>query len=305
MLDLVIIGAGPAGLSAGIYASRYQMRTAIIGNLPGGLITTAHKVENYPGYASLSGWELGQKFEEHARSLGADIVADEATSISKTADGSFAVKTSSNTFETRAVLLSYGMKRRRLGVPGEGRFAGRGVSYCSVCDGAFFRDKVVGVIGGANAACDGALYLADVAREVYLIYRKNALRAEPVVTNIIAGHPRIKTIFNTNVTAFTGEQQLGSVTLDAPFQGSTELPLDGLFIEIGSEPDHSLLSGLEVSLDAEQFIHVDQRQHTSMAGIYAAGDITTGSAKFQQAITAAAEGSIAAMSIYQDLKIKG
>ncbi|OIP97951.1 hypothetical protein AUK40_02190 [Candidatus Wirthbacteria bacterium CG2_30_54_11] len=305
MEDVVIIGAGPAGLSAGIYASRYLMKHVIIGSLPGGLITTAHKVENYPGFNSLSGWELGQKFEEHARILGANLVADEATSIVKEPDGTFRIATPGSVYQSKAVLLAYGTKRRHLDVPGEGKFAGRGVSYCSVCDGAFFRDRVVGVIGGANAACDGALYLSDVAREVYLIYRKGALRAEPSMVDLLTHNPKIKTILNTNVTSLFGEEQLESVTLDKPYQGAVSLDLDGLFIEIGSEPDHHILTGLGVELDEENYIRIDARQHTSTPGVYAAGDITTGSAKFQQAITAASEGAIAAMSIFQDLKKNG
>ncbi|HHI04150.1 MAG TPA: FAD-binding protein [Candidatus Woesearchaeota archaeon] len=299
--DLIIIGAGPAGLSAAIYASRYNLNVLVVGDEPGGMAAEAYKVENYPGFKSVSGMELMNKFKEQVNGL-VDIKQEKIIELKK--ENNFVITAKDRVYKSKAVIVASGTKRRKLNIKGEKEFLGRGVSYCATCDAAFFRDKVVGVVGGNDAAAMSALLLAEYAKKVFIIYRKEKIRAEPLRVSQLEKNKKITIINNTNVIAVNGDKMMNSVTLDKEFNENKELALDGLFIEIGSVPSTVLTKKLSINLDEEGYVIVDSAQKTNIEGIYAAGDITTNSNKFRQIITAASEGAIAAHSVYEFLKDK-
>ena len=299
--DLIIIGAGPAGLSAAIYASRYNLNVLVVGDEPGGMAAEAYKVENYPGFKSVSGMELMNKFKEQVNGL-VDIKQEKIIELKK--ENNFVITAKDRVYKSKAVIVASGTKRRKLNIKGEKEFLGRGVSYCATCDAAFFRDKVVGVVGGNDAAAMSALLLAEYAKKVFIIYRKEKIRAEPLRASQLEKNKKITIINNTNVIAVNGDKMMNSVTLDKEFNENKELALDGLFIEIGSVPSTVLTKKLSINLDEEGYVIVDSAQKTNIEGFYAAGDITTNSNKFRQIITAASEGAIAAHSVYEFLKDK-
>ncbi len=297
--DLIIIGAGPAGLSAAIYASKYKLNTLVIGEELGGTATHAYKVENYPGFKSISGIDLMNRFREQVKDL-VNIKNKEVIKLEK--EDNFIITTKENIYKSRTVIVAAGTKRKALNIKGENEFLGNGISYCATCDVAFFKDKVVGVVGGNDAAAMSALLLAEYAKKVFIIYRKEKIRAEPLRISQLEKNKKIIIINNTNVIAVNGNKMMSSVTLDREFNNSKELALDGLFIEIGSVPSTALTKPLGIELDEQGYIIVDSAQKTNIGGFYAAGDITTNSNKFWQIITAASEGAVAAHSVYEFLK---
>jgi len=299
--DLIIVGAGPAGLSAAIYASRYNLNALVIGDEPGGIAAEAYKIENYPSFKSVSGMELMNKFKEQIKGL-VDVEQEKIIELKK--NESFIITTKEGAYKSNAVIIASGTKRRKLNIKGEKEFLGKGISYCATCDAAFFRDKVVGVVGGNDAAAMSALLLAEYAKNVFIIYRKEKIRAEPLRVSQLEKNKKITIINNTNVVAVNGDKMMSSVTLDKEFNNSKELALDGLFIEIGSVPSTVLTKKLGIELDEGGYIIVDSSQKTNVGGFYAAGDITTNSNKFRQIITAASEGAVAAHSVYEFLKNK-
>lgn len=304
MYDLIIIGAGSAGLAASIYASRYKINHLVLGKIPGGLTLEAHMIENYPGIMSISGMEIMQKFQEHAQSLGVKIEQVEVTNIEKK-NKEFEITNSENRkYQTKTIILALGTKRRKLNIPGEKEFLGKGVSYCAVCDCMFYKDKVVAVIGGSDAAAMAALLLAEHTKKVYIIYRKEKLRAEPIVVEKVEADPKIKIIYNTNVLEVKGKDKLEKIILDKLYKGSAELKLDGIFVEIGSVPVVALARKIGVEVDEQNYIKIDSSGSTNIPGVFAAGDITAGLAKLRQIVTAAAEGAVAATSVYEYLKTK-
>ncbi len=300
--DLIIIGAGPAGYTASIYASRYKLSNLIIGQAPGGLAMEAHKICNFPTEKEISGVELMQKMQTVATSLGAEVLIDLVSEIEKK-ERAFIVKTENGqVFEAKTLLAAIGTKRRRLNLEGENKLVGKGVSYCATCDGMFYRDRVVAVIGGSDSATTSSLYLAEIAKKVYQIYRRDQLRGDPTWIEQATKHPKIEIIYNTNVVSLKGEEKLEKIVLDKPYQGKTELAVDGVFIEIGSDPNTKLLEPLGIALDKKGYIKVEADQSTNIKGLWAAGDITTGSNYFRQIITACAEGAVAAESIFKYLQ---
>ena len=299
--DLIIVGAGPAGLSAAIYASRYNLNALVVGDELGGMAAEAYKVENYPGFKSVSGMELMNKFKEQIKGL-VDIKQEKIIELKK--EDNFAITTKENIYKSKTVIIASGTKRRKLNIKGEKEFLGKGVSYCATCDATFFKDKIVGVVGGNDAAAMSALLLAEYAKRVFIIYRKEKIRAEPLRVSQLEKNKKITIINNTNVIAVNGDKMMSSVTLDREFNKSKELAFDGLFIEIGSVPSTVLTKKLGIELDEEGYIIIDSTQKTNVDGFYAAGDITTNSNKFRQIITAASEGAIAAHSVYGFLKNK-
>jgi len=296
MYDTIIIGGGPAGLTAAIYAARYKLKTLVLSGMIGGAITESPDVCNYPGYKKVTGLSLMHTTQEQAKELGAEIIMEEVKEITKS--DPFTVKTSSHEYQARSIILCQGMKRRKLKVPGETEFTGKGVSYCATCDAAFFRDKKVGVVGGNDSAAIAALLLAEFAEKVYIIYRKDKLRAEPAWIDKIEKDEKIEVIFNTNVTEIKGDAMVEKVIFD----DGKEFELGGLFIEIGGDPDSLLAKDLGVELDESGFIKVDTTQKTNIRRVYAAGDITDNLNKFMQVVTAQAEGALAANSVYTELK---
>ena len=301
MHDLIIIGGGCCGLAASIYAARYNLKTLVISKEIGGVLNEAHIVENYPGYRSISGMELMMKIREHAEGLGVELVDDEVGRAEKK-NGKFIITTGTKQYESKTVLLAPGLKRRHLNIPGEDKFAGKGISYCYTCDAPFFKDKIVGVVGGNDSAALAALLLAQYAKKVYIIYRKDELRAEPINKKAVDENKKIEMIYNTNITEVKGDKVLTTAIFDKPYNGSKEFKLDGLFIEVGSVPSTILAEQLGVKLDDNKNIIVDRERRTNVEGVYAGGDITD--TPMRQAITAAADGAVAALSAYQHIKKK-
>jgi thioredoxin reductase (NADPH) len=302
--DLIIIGAGPAGLSASIYASRYKLNHLLLGTMIGGQVSEIRNLENWPGDISVSGFDLLSRFVEHAKSLGVTPQNESVVSVKKNDDGSFEVVTGKDTHKTRAVIMAMGTEYRKMNIPGEKELTGKGVSYCATCDAMFFRDKVVSVIGGGNSAVTAALGLSDFASKVYLIYRGDRFPAEPIWLEKLANNPKIEAIKNTNIIEIKGEQKVEKVILDKAHNDKTYLETDGVFVEIGSDPGVELARTLGVEIDEQGYIKVNADMSTNIFGIFAAGDITTGSNKFRQIITASAEGAVAANGAYKMLKLK-
>lgn len=304
MYDLIIIGAGAAGLTASIYASRYKINHLVLGRVPGGLTLEAHKVENYPGIESISGMELMQRFQEHAQGLGAKIEQNEVVNIEKKNKKFEITDLKNKKHQTRTIILALGTKRRKLNIPGEKEFLRKGVSYCAVCDAMFYKDKIVAVIGGSNAAIMSALLLSEHAKQIYIIYRREKLRAEPIMIERVKINPKIKIIYSANVLEIKGKDRLEKIILDKKYKESVELKLDGIFVEIGSTPMVGLARKLGVEVDEENYIKINTYQATNVPGVFAAGDITAGLAKLRQIVTAAAQGAVAAASVYNYLKTK-
>lgn len=295
MRDLIIIGAGPAGLSAAIYSRRFLLDTVVIGELFGGLLTTTHLIENWPGEQGISGMDLMNKLESHARGLGSELINSTVKKVSEV-KGGFRVETTNDSFSAKSIIIATGTVHRRLGVPGEGKYYGRGVSYCAACDAPLFKDKVVGVVGGSHSAAKEALLLAQHAKKVYIIYRRDKLRAEPIICNRVndkISEGKIEFVTNTNVIEVLGDDnRISGVKLDT----GNELSLDGLFIEIGLIPRTDLVKSLGVDLNERGEIIVNREMKTNVNGLFAAGDCTDSPVK--QAITGAADGVIASFSAF-------
>lgn len=296
--DVAVIGAGMAGLTAAIYGLRFKLTVTVIAREPGGVITESALVENWPGEKSVSGSDLMERVRAQADALGARFVFDGVKDV-RGKSGAFTLSTAGGAaVSARAVILATGCERRKLGVPGEKEFAGRGVSYCATCDAFFFRDKTVAVIGGSDSAIAAAELLANFARAVHIIYRRDKLRSEPLRTERALANPKIKVIYNSVVESIEGKDTVTAVKLN----GGKKLAVDGVFVEIGFDPPRELPSQLGVALDENGFVKIDAAGRTNVPGIYAAGDVTTGSNMMRQLVTAAAEGAIAAQSAYEDLK---
>jgi thioredoxin reductase len=270
----------------------------------------ASKVCNFPGFTEISGLDLMQKIEEQVKKLGAEVLYDAAVGVKKVEGGFEVVTKSGKTFQTKTIILATGTQRRRLEVSGEKEYLGKGVSYCTTCDAPFFKEKTVVVAGGADAACTGAIYLAEMAKKVYIVYRKDKLRAEPVWVRQIADNPKIEAIYNANITKILGAKEfdpasadvVGGVELDNPYKGEKVLRVDGVFVEIGGVPGTGLAAGLGVELEGGGFVKVNEKMETNVLGVYSAGDCNNALPGFAQVITAAAEGAAAAASVYKFLK---
>jgi thioredoxin reductase (NADPH) len=300
--DVVILGAGPGGLGAAVYTARYGLKTIVIGKLLGGYAAEAHLVENYLGFKSIPGIELCQKFREHAEGLGAKLLLGvDVVSVKKSGKGFEVTSSDKKKYSCGAIVVALGTQRRKLECPNEDKYLGRGVSYCASCDAAFFYGKTVGVVGGSDAAGTTALMLSEHAKKVYIIYRKEEIRAEPITKKRICQNSKIEIVCNATIKELKGANRLESVMLDKGGKES-ELKLDGLFIEIGSIPSTVIFKELGVEVTEEGYIKVKEDMSTSVPGIYSAGDITTGSNGFRQIITAAAEGAVAANSIFKYIK---
>ena len=300
--DLLIVGTGPAGYTASIYASRYKISHIIVGNIIGGQVSKASVVENYPGFVSIKGFELAQKFKAHAehflKESNSELIFNTVTSIKKHPQGFETTLQDGSTITSKALIFAIGVKKRKLGIPGEEKFRGRGVSECVTCDGFFYRNKVVGIVGGGDSAATGALYLAELSPKVYMFVRRDKMRAEPHWQKQIQKRPNIEVLYNTELAEIYGNQKVeGVVTKDG-----RRIKLEGVFIEIGHYPDLSLLQDLNPETDEEGYIKVATDQSTSVPGLYAAGDITTANNKFKQIVVAAAEGAVAANSVFNYLQ---
>ena len=302
--DLCIIGNGPAGITAAIYAARYKVDQIMVGDLAGGLMTSSHKICNFPSQTEISGMELSQMMADQVNALEVPQINARISKVEKNSTGYLLETTNGDQIQTKTVLLTAGTKHRHLGLPNEEDLVGRGVSYCATCDGAFFNNKTVAVIGGSDTANTASLSLAQVANKVYQVYRKGALRGETAWIDQIKENNKIQVIYNTEVIGLSGENQLEGVVLSTPFEGNTVLKVDGAFVEIGSEPDLSLINQLGLATDEGNYVITAKDQTTNQSGVWAAGDITNGSNNFRQIITACSEGAIAAQNIFEYLQRK-
>ena len=292
--ELAVIGAGPAGYSAGIYAQRAGVKTVIFDKgLGGGLAAISPNIENYPGFESISGMDLVEKMKVHASKYATINFSEEVINISKTKND-FKIKTDKNEYDVKAVLLCTGTEYRKLGSPGEKELQGKGVSYCATCDGFFFKGKKVAVVGGGNSALIEAIFLKQIGcEEVYLIHRRDQLRAEKSYQDE-AVEKGVKIIYQTRVESINGNDKVEFLEIhDVNTDEKSNLSVDGVFISIGEVPQNTLAKELDAKLDERGFILVDKQQRTNVAGVYAAGDITGG---LRQVVTACAEGAIAALS---------
>jgi len=301
MYDLAIIGAGPAGLNTSVYASRYGIKNVVIGE-PGGLTTKTHEIGNWLGTQKISGWEFAQKATEHVKSYEAEIISALVYQVEKAEEKFVLYLSDGKKIEAKTILVAVGTKHRKLGVLGEKELAGKGVSYCATCDGFFYKGKTVAVIGGNDSAAGAAVYLADIVEKVYIIYRKDQLRAEGFWLNLIEKNPKIEIINNTNIKEIRGSEKVTEVLLDNIYKRSDILVVDGIFVEIGFDPHIKIIENIGVEVDEEGYVKIEADGRTSVRGIWAAGDITNGSNKFKQIVTATAEGAIAANSIQKYLK---
>jgi thioredoxin reductase (NADPH) len=299
---LIIIGAGPAGLSASIYASRYGIKHAVIGEFLGGLIAETHLIDNYPGVEDVTGFEFSQKLAHHAQKYGVEIMPARVKSI-KERGREFEMEVGGKeNIKSAAILLATGTRHRKLNIPGEEEFLGKGVSYCATCDGFFYKNKTVAVVGGSDSAASAVVYLSEICEKVFLIYRKEKLRAEKYWIDLIEKNPKIEVVYTTNVSEILGAEKLQKVKLDKSYKNAEFINIDGLFIEAGSEPNLDFAQELGLKKDESGYIKIQSDGATSIEGVWAAGDITDGSDKFRQVITACAEGAIAARSISNYLK---
>ncbi|MEK7310204.1 MAG: thioredoxin-disulfide reductase [Planctomycetota bacterium] len=293
--DIVIIGGGPAGLTAGIYATRALMKTLLLEKIaPGGLVITTEKVENYPGFAEgVNGYELMEQMIKQAGKFGLETISEEAIGISQK-DKGFHIKTTLQDYQALSVIIASGTIYRNLGVEGEQTFTGRGISYCATCDAPLFRNKEVVVVGGGDAAIEEALFLTKFVKKIYLVHRRDKLRASAILQERAKQNPKIEFIWNSVINRIYGKSKIEKVTIRNVLDNSEqELNIDGIFVFIGFEPKTVFLKDF-VELDKEGYVVTDYEMKTSRSGIFAAGDVRSNA--LRQIITACGDGARAAVS---------
>ncbi|MCD8123530.1 MAG: thioredoxin-disulfide reductase [Lachnospiraceae bacterium] len=316
MYDLIILGSGPAGLAAAIYAQRARLHFLVLEKEPmsGGQIINTDAVDNYPGLPGINGFDLAMKLREHAESLGASFVCDEVVRIENMAGDIKTVVGRDDEYRARTLILATGATHRKLGVPGEEELAGRGVSYCAVCDGAFFRNQVTVVVGGGDVAVEDAIFLSRICRKVYLIHRRDELRAAASLQEQVRERDNVEILWNTVVTEVRGKDAVGELQLASaarsgalqaascqePRQESV-LPVDGVFAAVGIVPNSQLFDG--VTLDEGGYVVADETGKTNCPGVFAAGDVRT--KPLRQIVTAASDGANAVASAERYLAAQG
>jgi thioredoxin-disulfide reductase len=299
MYDTIIIGAGPAGLAAGIYCGRKKLKTAILTLDVGGQGNLTSHIENYPGALPQSGMELMDKFKVQVDKFGAEFIFGKVKEIKKIETHFEATLANGEKYQTKSIILTYGKVPRTLGVPGEEEFFGRGVSTCATCDGPLFKDKIVAVTGGGNSAVEAALDLTSYAKKVYLIHRRQGFRADEVTVEKLKNHPQVELVLDSVPVEIKGDKFINKVIVENTLsKEKKELEIDGLFLEIGYIVDSSMVKEL-VKINEKNEIVVNSLGETSCPGIFAAGDVTN--TPFKQAIVAAGDGAKAALQTYSYL----
>ena len=294
MIDIIIVGAGPAGLTAAIYAGRANKKVVIFESKNyGGKIVNALKVENYPGFDNISGFELASNLYKQAEIYGAEIKYEKVEHIEDLGDTKKVI-TNKDEYICRAIIIANGVNERKINLPNEDKFLSKGISYCATCDGAFFKGKDVVVYGGGNTAVDDALFLADYCNKVILIYRKDKLRAEEKMVDKLVMTPNVEIMYNSVITSINGNERLESITIN----DKKELKCSGLFIAIGQVPNNNIFNDL-IEIDNNGYIISDELCHTKTKGIYVAGD--TRSKEYRQLTTATSDGTIAALTAIKEL----
>lgn len=290
MYDIIIIGSGPAGLSAAIYAQRACLDTIVIekNGISGGQVLNTWEVDNYPGFPGVTGFELSRQFREHANKLGARVVQDEVVQVELSGKVKKVV-CEEETYEARCVILASGAHHRTLEVPGEEELRGAGVSYCATCDGAFFRGRTVAVVGGGDAALEDAIFLARMCEKVYIVHRRDKLRGAKRLQERLQALENIEFVWNSETVAIEGNAQVEALRLRQTKTGEEKrLDVDGVFIAVGIAPESELYAG-QLELDEQGYIRADESGQTSVPGVFAAGDVRTKA--LRQILTAASDGA--------------
>nr|WP_270487312.1 thioredoxin-disulfide reductase [Clostridium fessum] len=290
MYDIIIIGSGPAGLSAAIYAQRACLDTIVIekNGISGGQVLNTWEVDNYPGFPGVTGFELSRQFREHANKLGARVVQDEVVQVELSRNVKKVV-CEEETYEARCVILASGAHHRTLEVPGEEELRGAGVSYCATCDGAFFRGRTVAVVGGGDAALEDAIFLARMCEKVYIVHRRDKLRGAKRLQERLQALENIEFVWNSETVAIEGNAQVEALRLRQTKTGEERrLDVDGVFIAVGIAPESELYAG-QLELDEQGYIRADESGQTSVPGVFAAGDVRTKA--LRQILTAASDGA--------------
>lgn len=290
MYDIIIIGSGPAGLSAAIYAQRACLDTIVIekNGISGGQVLNTWEVDNYPGFPGVTGFELSRQFREHANKLGARVVQDEVVQVELSGNVKKVV-CEEETYEARCVILASGAHHRTLEVPGEEELRGAGVSYCATCDGAFFRGRTVAVVGGGDAALEDAIFLARMCEKVYIVHRRDKLRGAKRLQERVQALENIEFVWNSETVAIEGKAQVEALRLRQTKTGEEKrLDVDGVFIAVGIAPESELYAG-QLELDEQGYIRADESGQTSVPGVFAAGDVRTKA--LRQILTAASDGA--------------
>jgi thioredoxin reductase (NADPH) len=300
--ELIIVGGGPAGMTAAIYGSRYGLKTMLLeSKVLGGAQATSPGIENYPGYTFIAGIELAEKMKEQVRKSGASIKEiTEVKSIEIDDGGGFKLDTRRGVYQAQAVVLATGGGHRKLNLPGEDQYTGRGVSYCATCDGPLFRNKTLAIVGGGNTAVTEALYLSELTDTLYLIHRRDRLRAEHIIQQMLFD-THVEILWNTAVNEFRGDDHLlREIELENVKNGQKKtLAVDGAFVALGSDPESKLAKPLGVEMNKRGEIYADGEQKTNVPGLFAAGDVVE---SLKQIVVAAGQGAIAADSAYRYIR---
>ncbi len=297
-VDVLIIGGGPAGLTAGIYTSRMGLETVLLEKSSvGGNVAVSSYIENYPGFPAITGSELAKKMKEHAEIMGVEIHEFEEAKKLELSESKKIVITDKETYQAEAIILAMGSRHKKLNVPGEKEFDGKGVSYCAVCDGPLFKGKKVAIVGGGHSAASDGQYLAEIVDTLYIIHRRDDMRAETALKNRLLSYPNVKPIWNTVVEEIIGNDRVSKVRIRNLLTNEVkELEVDGVFVAIGIVPNNEIAKEAGVKLDEKGYIIVDKRQETNIKGVFAAGDVTGG---LQQITVSVGEGTIAAISAFE------
>lgn len=291
MYDTIVIGSGPAGLAAAIYGTRAKLNMAVLEQnyMSGGQVTSTYEVDNYPGLPGINGMDMGMKFREHAEKLGASFIRTKVLKIEADGEGNYLVTGEKETYHTKTVILATGAHHRKLEVPGEAELTGMGVSYCATCDGAFYKDCDVAVVGGGDVAVEDAIFLARGCRKVYVIHRRDELRAAKVLQETLLSLPNVEMVWDSVVERIEGEEEVNGVLVyNKKTEKKETLKVDGVFVAVGTVPESSLVKGL-VEMDGSGAVVADETGVTSAPGLFVAGDART--KQLRQIITAASDGA--------------
>lgn len=300
--DVVVVGSGPAGLSAGMYAGRFDLKTVVIGSQLGGYASLSGTIYNYPGIKNADGYSLAKTMKEQAKEFGTIFYDENVLSIKK--DGNFFVtEIKGKQIKSFAVIIATGSERKKLEIEGEDKYEGKGIHYCVTCDGPIYSGKEVVVVGGGNSAVKGAILISEYASRIYMIVRGKELKAEPANMNILNKiSDKIQFLYETNIVGFEGNGKLKKVLLDKEYNDSKELSIDAVFVEIGSRPVNALAKDLGVFVDEKGYVPTNGKMETNISGVFVAGDLSDLFGSFKQNITASATGSSAANSAYKYIK---
>ncbi|MUM65444.1 thioredoxin-disulfide reductase [Acidianus infernus] len=303
--DVIIIGMGPAAYGAALYAGRYMLKTLVIGETPGGQLTEAGEVDDYLGLIGIQAQDMIKTFNAHIEKYNIPVILDTVESFRREGD-EYVVKTKrKGEFRATTLIVAVGVKRRKLNVPGEAEFTGRGVSYCSICDAPLFKKKVVAVVGGGDSALEGAELLSRYATKVYLIHRRDQFRAQPYYVELVKQKQNVEFILNSVVKEIKGEKIVKSIVVENLVTKEVkEIPVNGVFVEIGFEPPTDFARANNLEVDSHGYIKVDEWMRTNLPGVFAAGDCTGMWLGFRQVVTATAQGAVAAHSVFTYLNEK-